>query len=215
VLFGGNVTSGDVLADTWEWDGTTWRDATPPGTKPGPRRFHSLAFDSARGRMVLYGGLDPSDRSLADTWELDASPASRPAIQLDASMTRTAIDVRTVARIQVRAYAGATYSPGSPASVGATLRGWTNHAAAGGPGAWTELAVNGAGVAAAQPYLGPPATTAMDWRSASAAEARRLIGERDGRLSFQVVPSGTMGPDPGVARVALDYIEVRVRYSAQ
>jgi len=71
---------------------------------------------------------------------------------------------------------------------------------------------DGAGVAGTQPVLGPPGTTLITW-AAGAQEARRFITEGDGRLSFQVVPSGSMGPDPGGARVALDYIEVRVRYT--
>jgi hypothetical protein len=84
-----------------------------------------------------------------------------------------------------------------------------------GTDAWVELASNFAGVAAEQPYIGSPSTTRMDWTAASPAEARRFLTERDGLLSFQVRPSGTMGPDPGGAQVVLDYVEVRVRYRTQ
>jgi hypothetical protein len=36
---------------------------------PGPREGHVMAFDSSRGRTVLFGGLGPGDALLGDTWE--------------------------------------------------------------------------------------------------------------------------------------------------
>jgi hypothetical protein len=216
VLFGG-MSSGptsSVTNDTWEWDGTAWRETSPAGTRPPARRSTSLAFDSARGRTILFGGLDSVNQSMADTWELDASPACSPALQFDAAASTAGIDFSGVTGLRVRAYAGGTFSPGLPASVGATLLGWTSHSALLGPGAWIELAANSSGVAAQQPYLATPSSTVIDWKAPSAAEARRFVTARDGQLSFQVRPSGTMGPDPGGAKVALDYIEVRLRYRA-
>ena len=81
VLFGGYGPSG-YLADTWEFDGTTWIERTP-AAQPSPRRGHAMAYDSARGRTVLFGGLGTSTY-LADTWEWDGNhwieraPAVRP-----------------------------------------------------------------------------------------------------------------------------------------
>ena len=54
VLFGGRRRGG-LLADTWEWDGTTWVEKTP-ATSPPARDGHAMAYDSARGRVVLFGG---------------------------------------------------------------------------------------------------------------------------------------------------------------
>jgi hypothetical protein len=219
IMFGGmDSTWSGVLQDTWEWDGTSWRDATPSGIKPPARRFLSLAYDPDRRRTVLFSGNDVGgDVYWDDTWELEARPGSRPAVQFDASMARTGITPGKVTGMLVRAHAGGTFARGDPGSTGtsgATLRGWTTHSPATGPGGWVPLATNDAGVAGAQPVLGPPGTTLVTW-SARAEEARRFIMERDGRLSFQVVPSGSMGPDPGGARVALDYLEVRVRYRTE
>lgn len=70
VLFGGTHGGGlnVLLNDTWEWDGARW---TRVLTANAPSlRNTSIAFDSVRGRIVLYGG--SSNRgALGDTWEYD------------------------------------------------------------------------------------------------------------------------------------------------
>ncbi|MBN2491919.1 MAG: hypothetical protein JXQ29_13815 [Planctomycetes bacterium] len=55
-----------LLADVWEWDGKIWTDRSPPPA-PHPRASSAVAFDDARGRVVLYGGF--VNGNLADTWE--------------------------------------------------------------------------------------------------------------------------------------------------
>ncbi|MBI5527235.1 MAG: hypothetical protein HY897_12945 [Deltaproteobacteria bacterium] len=75
VLFGGyrgEDASGDVLADTWEWDGRagTWSERTSAGAKPSRREFHAMAYDAARGKTVLFGGNTGAGR-FQDTWEWD------------------------------------------------------------------------------------------------------------------------------------------------
>ena len=58
LLFGGKDpgTSGlPVFGDTWSWDGTTWQ-ALAPVVSPPARIWHAMAEDTARGRVVLYGG---------------------------------------------------------------------------------------------------------------------------------------------------------------
>src|SRR5207247_1336868 len=54
VLFGGcastvTVGAGDFLADTWEWDGTTWIQMAP-ATSPSPRCNYGMAYDAIRKR---------------------------------------------------------------------------------------------------------------------------------------------------------------------
>jgi hypothetical protein len=64
-----------LFRDTWEWDGKRWTLRQDLG--PGPRWGHAMAFDSARSRVVLFGGLpvfapeDPTvgNELLGDTWE--------------------------------------------------------------------------------------------------------------------------------------------------
>ena len=79
-LFGGisSLTASQsptIFRDTWEWDGKRWTLRQDIG--PGRRWGHAMAFDRARSRVVLFGGLpvfaaeNPAagDQSLGDTWE--------------------------------------------------------------------------------------------------------------------------------------------------
>jgi hypothetical protein len=93
VLFGGDeVTGGSdtMLSDTWTWDGTTWTEQFPAAS-PTARYGASLAYDSATGNLVLFGGLSPSG-DLADTWTWDGStwteqlPKTSPPARYTASM---------------------------------------------------------------------------------------------------------------------------------
>lgn len=80
VLFGGIAGGGPdaaALADTWEYDGRHWTRLTPP-TSPSARFFHAMAFDAARHRVVLFGGLSmPPGDPLADTWTWDGRTWTR------------------------------------------------------------------------------------------------------------------------------------------
>jgi hypothetical protein len=67
VLFGGSVGA-EPTDDTWEWDGDTWIVRTP-ATRPPARYGHAMAYDAARGKTVLFGGL--GERVSADQWEWD------------------------------------------------------------------------------------------------------------------------------------------------
>jgi hypothetical protein len=84
VLFGGDDRDlGGPLADTWEWDGARWANHVfSPG--PGNREGHAMAYDSARARVVLFGGAHGRTR-FADTWVwngidwADVTPSPSPA----------------------------------------------------------------------------------------------------------------------------------------
>lgn len=75
VIFGGGVGGASLSnhSDTWEFDGKSWLNVTPPGGSPPPRRGHGLAYDSARGRVVLFGGETEPTTQLDDLWEWDGS----------------------------------------------------------------------------------------------------------------------------------------------
>src|SRR5207244_3400477 len=74
VVFGGYQTSagGTTLNDTWVWDGSNWTQKFPP-VSPPPRAVHAIAYDDARGEIVLFGGSDVSGNRYADTWTWDGS----------------------------------------------------------------------------------------------------------------------------------------------
>jgi hypothetical protein len=73
VLFGGRyqpnpmIAIDDILSDTWEWDGSTWSQQTP-ATSPPARDMHAMAYDSANGEMVLFGGTLEDVFDYGDTW---------------------------------------------------------------------------------------------------------------------------------------------------
>ncbi|MGV3622455.1 MAG: hypothetical protein ACO1OB_16675 [Archangium sp.] len=69
VLFGGTNTSGEHFNDVWEWNGSQWNQRLPNTVAPSPRASASLTWDSARRRLVLFGGV--SGVVHGDTWEWD------------------------------------------------------------------------------------------------------------------------------------------------
>jgi hypothetical protein len=92
LLFGGMTHAPEEmpwLGDTWEWNGLFWSKLSPVHA-PIARAFHGMAYDTARNRMVLFGG--DLDRELDDTWEWDGNdwtqrlPATVPFRRLDHRM---------------------------------------------------------------------------------------------------------------------------------
>ena len=87
--FGSDAGAAHALADTWEWDGVRWTQRTP-ASSPSARVSHALAYDSAHGKIVLFGGDTSADHSdpmpgvaLQDLWEWDGSTWTErtPALQ--------------------------------------------------------------------------------------------------------------------------------------
>jgi hypothetical protein len=118
VLFGGGLTDGDLLNDTWTWDGAAWSEEAPTTSPPG--RYHaSMAYDPVTGDMVLFGGFGYSgvrgDGPSDDTWTwsgstwTERSPASRPPPRTKAAM---AFDAATGEMVL---FGGAGASTGSEA----------------------------------------------------------------------------------------------------
>jgi len=72
VLFGGDGGSSATSEnDTWEYDGVNWTLVTT-ASSPSARGKHTMAYDSARGKVVMFGGFGGiSIGSLNDTWEYD------------------------------------------------------------------------------------------------------------------------------------------------
>jgi hypothetical protein len=87
VLFGGMQkdqadVDGTPMQDTWEWDPAKqgWTERKSTGTEPSARYGHAMAYDPARGLIVLVGGADSDTGSsssdlgqnaLADVWDWD------------------------------------------------------------------------------------------------------------------------------------------------
>lgn len=90
VLFGGEWGS-TLYADTWEWDGAAWLDRQITG--PAGRYAHTMAFDSVRNRVVLFGGMVSGGSAVDDTWEYDGTawtqkmPVHHPAARWEHGST--------------------------------------------------------------------------------------------------------------------------------
>ena len=63
-----NTCTGQLLGDTWTWDGTT-RTKQAPATSPPARRFTEMAYDATTSNVVLFGG-EPGGGviDIGDTW---------------------------------------------------------------------------------------------------------------------------------------------------
>jgi hypothetical protein len=104
VLFGGNdptTTPPTISRLTWTLDGSDWTERQDMG--PAHRHGHGMAYDTARGRVVLFGGCGaapavavPADL-FADTWELPAAAAGpEPEPGAAAALVSFTIDPDTV-----------------------------------------------------------------------------------------------------------------------
>ena len=77
VLLGGDPRPHEnKTMDLWTWDGARWAPLSTEG--PPARLLTGAAFDAARSRIVVFGGLH-NRTSLRDTWEWDASAGWRAA----------------------------------------------------------------------------------------------------------------------------------------
>lgn len=76
VVFGGEDASGAYPTSTWLWDGTTWQAFAIPG--PTGRSSTAMAYDTARGSLVLFGGYTSVGVS-DELWELTAGPPTTAA----------------------------------------------------------------------------------------------------------------------------------------
>ena len=94
LLFGGccALSTGDPFGDTWAWDGTDWTQLSPAHS-PSPRADMGMAYDAARGTIVLFGGDGGYGTGLLqDTWAWDGtdwtqlSPAHSPSPRRDMGM---------------------------------------------------------------------------------------------------------------------------------
>ncbi len=80
MLFGG-MHNNSLQNQSWTWNGTYWTARQDMG--PSARMAYGLAFDSARQRVVLFGGMtqaagaDEPQTPVGDTWEQNADAGSQ------------------------------------------------------------------------------------------------------------------------------------------
>jgi hypothetical protein len=80
VMFGGTHSIGPshYLAGTWVWDGSTWTQQHP-ATSPPARFGASMAYDTATGNVVMFGGENRQARAPRGTWAWDGSTWTKQA----------------------------------------------------------------------------------------------------------------------------------------
>lgn len=90
-----------AASDVFAWDGVAWHRHTSV-TGPAPRLEHAVAYDDARGRLVLFGGV--SGVAVDDTWEWDGTqwhrmqPSTAPWPRFGHAMAYDATRSRVVLR---------------------------------------------------------------------------------------------------------------------
>ena len=76
ILFGGlQEEPRDTHNETFEWDGSQWKEVEiDPQQRPSKRFLSAMAYDPIRKKIVLYGGADlMTYKSYQDTWEFDGT----------------------------------------------------------------------------------------------------------------------------------------------
>lgn len=71
LMFGGVVSNGQFLNDTWKFDGTTWTQLSPINS-PSARANACMSYDSVHGKWVLFGGVNQYNY-LPETWTFDGT----------------------------------------------------------------------------------------------------------------------------------------------
>lgn len=70
MLYGGRLGPGQLVSDTWAWDGRVWRQLDGGTGDPPAGEGFTMAWDQAHGQMVLAGGLGPG---VSGTWTWNGS----------------------------------------------------------------------------------------------------------------------------------------------
>jgi hypothetical protein len=192
VMYGGLQAVGGTNDDLWDWDGVSWQQSWPGDISgdgnPGPRVYHSMAYDNTRQRLFLYGGTS------SEAYEYEHGMDQRPGQVITVPLgPATMLPGGTILSVQPWFVSGATSELGGVVLDGVSLLTWY-------PDGWREVATNS-----------NPATSTGDVQFLfdQAADLTELPLQ-DG-LHFAVVPQGTNGP--GHARVSTNYAEVTVRYA--
>jgi hypothetical protein len=82
ILFGGEGPGGELLDDTWAWNGLSWYEVTGPafGSAPTPREGAAMAY-SPGGDLVLFGGrgVPPAAPPVAPTAQVSTTTSTLPS----------------------------------------------------------------------------------------------------------------------------------------
>ena len=191
VMLGGTNSYGP-RDDLWAWNGTSWHlvdVADPEGDgSPAPRYGHTMAYDTLRSRLFLYGGHGVN----RDVWHGRWGTLERPGHIAHFPMWAAGnCEAPEKQEIQVYFRSGATPGAGSN---GVSLLLWDE-------GRWRSVATNLATAAS-------PST--FGWVTTDEDEMHRLLHGDFSTVNVAVVPRGyNQGSD---ASLVTDHVQVAVKY---
>lgn len=191
VLFGGQANDvSERFGDTWEWNGTSWRELATVSTAPAARFGQGLAYDPVRQKVVLFGGVGETS-----TWELDADPSQRPAALISFELSFLGVDVGAIDEFTVRARArGRGYDIASDGD-GTLLDGAALSLWSAGAGRWVEVTTS--------------VDDVLDYDTGSVSEAQGYITP-ESRVFLAIQPMTGIGNGPAPSNVSVDYVELEV-----
>jgi hypothetical protein len=152
LMFGGTDNSLTALADLWEWNGAagTWTNLSPtqfPNAWPARRESPAMAYDAARGRLMVVSGYAPTNAVavLDDVWEqnstdgtwTDRTPDPRPAEWFEARQYPSmAIDPSSGRAVLLGGFSGSGSLRDEMWEWNAATATWTDLKALPRPGSW-------------------------------------------------------------------------------
>ena len=71
LLFGGSISDSTAAADTWLFDGTSWKELKPLPQSPPARDGHAMAYVASLKQTLLFGGFTTGGVEDNDTWLFD------------------------------------------------------------------------------------------------------------------------------------------------
>jgi hypothetical protein len=181
----------ELLDDTWEWDGQSFRRARfsdPEGdANPSPGETMKILEITDALRMLGSKSLLTAEGLI---WDWDGGARRFPAHRVEVPLAAATDAAVQVERIELHAVAAGQ----SPARDGAVLKVWDR-------GGWDHKADNDAPIGALDD---------LDWSSQDRAKLPRLFSGPARSLYFAITTHDPRGA--GEAEVELDYFEVRVDY---
>ncbi len=207
VLFGGGTSI--VNNETWEWDGASWAKKTSADPEndgnPTARAGHAMAYDSVRGKVVLFGGYNTDSGYNNETWEFDSGVSAYPAQLMKTifSVSGETPDSAAILSFSADFTAGGTGYTGTGCGAvnGSKMMIWNT---AYKSGAWMEVASNTAGSSAVDN---------LEFSTTDPDLISHLFFGDEQSINVAVVPVSANGCGTDMGSVAVDYAEVIVKYS--
>ncbi len=69
-VFGGISAATTALSDVWEFDGSAWSQMLVGSGAVGERSSMASAYDTVRGKQLLWGGLNSSGQQVEELWSM-------------------------------------------------------------------------------------------------------------------------------------------------